>query len=60
MIQEIVSDGIFGVKEGITLLEGIQINTGPNTMDYFHPLYFSLLNSRGEVVEDMLPRLQAN
>lgn len=57
LIQEIVYEGIFGVKQGIAMLGGVQINTGPDTLDYFHPLCFSLLNNRGEIVEDMLPKL---
>lgn len=54
LIQQIIQDGIGGIKEGIALLGGIQINTGPGTSDYFHPLCFTLVDNRGEVAEDML------
>lgn len=56
LIEEIIRDGIGNVKEGIALLGGIQINTGPDTLDYFHPLCFQLVNNSGEV-EDMLSEL---
>ena len=44
-------------KKGIALLGGIQINTGPGTLDYFHPLSFDYVNTDGEVLEDMLPTI---
>ncbi len=44
-------------KKGIALLGGIQINTGPGTLDYFHPLSFDYVNTDGEVLEDMLPAI---
>ena len=60
LVESIVSENIAGVKEGgIALLGGVQINTGPNTLDYFHPLRFDLVSNRGQLVENMLPRLQS-
>lgn len=55
LMQDIVKAGAGGVKKGIAMLGGIQINTGPTTPDYFHPLRFELMNSNGEVVKNMLP-----
>lgn len=57
LIGEIVQKGCKGVKRGIALLGGVQINTGPATQDYFVPLKFVLINNEGEVVDDMLLRL---
>jgi len=54
LVQDIVLNGASGTKKGLALLGGIQINTGPDTQDYFHPLRFDYMNSEGEVVEDML------
>lgn len=58
LLREIVKKGSLGVKRGIALLGGIQINTGPDTLDYFHPLRFDFMNYRGEIVDEMLPSLQ--
>jgi len=60
LMQEIVKKGAGGTKKGLALLGGIQINTGPNSPDYFHPLRFDYMNNRGEVVEDMLPSVTRN
>jgi len=57
LLREIVKKGSLGVKRGIALLGGIQINTGPATLDYFHPLRFDFMNYRGEVSDEMLPKL---
>jgi len=58
LVQDIVLKGSGGVKKGgIALLGGIQINTGPDTTDYFHPLRFDYMNNKGEVVEDMLSKI---
>eukprot|EP00562_Extubocellulus_spinifer_P035901 CAMPEP_0178681516 /NCGR_PEP_ID=MMETSP0699-20121125/1277_1 /TAXON_ID=265572 /ORGANISM="Extubocellulus spinifer, Strain CCMP396" /LENGTH=307 /DNA_ID=CAMNT_0020325979 /DNA_START=70 /DNA_END=993 /DNA_ORIENTATION=- len=57
LVEGIVNQGIGDVKGGIALLGGVQINTGPDTLDYFHPLRFDLINNRGELVENMLPTL---
>jgi hypothetical protein len=59
LMRKIVNSGAGGVKSGgIALLGGIQINTGPDTPDYFHPLRFDFMNSEGEIVEDMLPTFE--
>jgi hypothetical protein len=55
LLNEIVKKGSLGIKRGLALLGGVQINTGPDTLDYFVPLKFDFMNYRGEVVEDMLP-----
>jgi hypothetical protein len=57
LMGQIVNKGAAGTKKGVALLGGVQINTGPTTDDYFHPLRFDFLNNRGEVVEDMLPAI---
>lgn len=38
------------------VLGGIQINTPPEYSDYFLPLSFDLYNSKGEFVEDIMPK----
>jgi hypothetical protein len=55
LVRDIVMAGAGGTKKGLALLGGIQINTGPTTQDYFHPLRFDYMNSKGEILEDMLP-----
>jgi len=57
LMQSIIDAGVHGTKKGIALLGGIQINTGPNTLDYFHPLRFDFINNKGEIVEDMLYKI---
>jgi len=57
LLSEIVQDGSTKIKRGLTMLGGIQINTGPNTPDYFVPLKFQRVNYRGEVVDDLLSDL---
>lgn len=57
LIESIVGEGIGGVKRGIALLGGIQINTGPSTLDYFHPIRFDFINSNGDLVENMLEKV---
>jgi hypothetical protein len=57
LMQDIVLTGAGGTKKGFALLGGIQINTGPTTQDYFHPLRFDYMNNKGEVLEDLLPLL---
>mmetsp|Transcript_27399 Transcript_27399/g.40462 ORF Transcript_27399/g.40462 Transcript_27399/m.40462 type:complete len:307 (-) Transcript_27399:213-1133(-) len=54
LMREIIQKGSLGIKRGVAVLGGIQINTGPDTLDYFLPLRFDYMNYRGEVVEDML------
>ena len=57
LLKEIIKAGSTGIKRGIAVLGGIQINTGPNTPDYFVPLQFDYMNYRGEVVDTMLESL---
>jgi len=58
LMRSIVAGGAGGVKSGIAILGGIQINTSPDTLDYFHPLRFDYMNSKGEILEDLLPLLK--
>mmetsp|Transcript_7685 Transcript_7685/g.14498 ORF Transcript_7685/g.14498 Transcript_7685/m.14498 type:complete len:339 (-) Transcript_7685:130-1146(-) len=57
LMRDIVTKGSNGIKRGLALLGGIQINTGPNTLDYFVPMRFDYMNYRGDVAEEMLPQL---
>ena len=57
LLNDIISSGSSGLKRGLARLGGIQINTGPNTLDYFLPLRFDMVNIDGEVVEDLLSSL---
>mmetsp|Transcript_9577 Transcript_9577/g.28596 ORF Transcript_9577/g.28596 Transcript_9577/m.28596 type:complete len:311 (+) Transcript_9577:232-1164(+) len=57
LLTEIVQGGATSIKRGLAMLGGIQINTGPDTPDYFVPLKFDYTNYRGEVVGDFLPSL---
>lgn len=43
----------------IALLGGIQINAGEGLPDYFLPKKFQLLDSKGKVLENLLPSLAA-
>lgn len=55
LVQKIVEKGRGGIKKGgLALLGGIQINTGPDTDDYFHPLRFDYYDGSGEVTGSML------
>jgi hypothetical protein len=54
LMAQIVKMGAGGVRNNIALLGGIQINTAPDTLDYFVPLRFDYMDNKGEVVEDML------
>ncbi len=58
LVRDIISTGSSGIKKGLALLGGIQINTSPNTLDYFHPLRFDFYDENGEVIEDLLPILK--
>jgi hypothetical protein len=58
LVRDIVSTGSGSIKKGLALLSGIQINTSPDTLDYFHPLRFDYYDENGKVVEDLLPGLQ--
>ncbi|KAL7463869.1 hypothetical protein ACHAXS_004220 [Conticribra weissflogii] len=55
LVRDIINTGAGGIKKGLALLGGIQINTGPDTLDYFHPLRFDLYDEDGKVVDDLLP-----
>ena len=57
LVRDIVNTGKGSIKKGLALLSGIQINTGPDTLDYFHPLRFDYYDENGDVVEDLLPSL---
>lgn len=57
LMQDIVKGGASRVKNNIALLGGIQINTAPESLDYFLPLRFDYMNNQGEVVEDMLDEI---
>ena len=57
LMQDIVQTGAGGTKRGLAVLGGIQINTHPNTPDYFLPIRFDLRNNKGEIVESLLPAL---
>lgn len=58
LVRDIISTGSGGIKKGLALLGGIQINTSPETFDYFHPLRFDFYDENGDVVEDLLPSLK--
>ena len=57
LVNTIVEKGLGGTKKGIALLGGIQINTSPDTPDYFHPLRFDYIANKGESKEDLLAAL---
>lgn len=57
LMQDIVVKGAGGVKNNIALLGGIQINTAPESLDYFLPLRFDYMNNQGEVMEDLLDEI---
>mmetsp|Transcript_6613 Transcript_6613/g.10088 ORF Transcript_6613/g.10088 Transcript_6613/m.10088 type:complete len:339 (-) Transcript_6613:183-1199(-) len=58
LLREIVTQGAGGGKKnGYALLGGIQINTAPDTSDYFLPLRFDLVNTKGRVTKSLLGKL---
>ena len=58
LMKEIVTNGASGGKKnGYAVLGGIQINTAPDTLDYFLPLRFDLVNTDGEIVESLLDKM---
>jgi hypothetical protein len=59
IMSEIIKKGSNAIKKnvGVALLGGVQINTGPDTLDYFLPLRFDFMVDKGEVFENMLPTL---
>ncbi|KAL7463870.1 hypothetical protein ACHAXS_004221 [Conticribra weissflogii] len=58
LVTDIVNTGKGGIKKGLAVLGGIQINTSPDTLDYFHPLKFDYYDADGNLVENMLPYLR--
>ena len=58
MVNDIVNTGKSSIKKGLAVLGGIQINTAPDTSDYFHPLRFDYFDENGDLVENMLPYLR--
>ena len=57
MVTDIVETGKGSIKSGLAVLGGIQINTGPDTEDYFHPLKFDYYDADGNLVESLLGKL---
>ena len=58
LVRDIINTGKGGIKKGLALLGGVQINTGPDTNDYFHPLRFEFYDENGVVTEDLLSKLK--
>lgn len=58
MVNDIINTGKAKIKKGLAVLGGIQINTSPDTFDYFHPLRFDYYDGNGNLVENMLPYLR--
>lgn len=58
LVEDIVETGSGGIKKGLALLGGIQINTGPDSDDYFHPLRFDYYDENGVKVENLLSSIQ--
>jgi hypothetical protein len=58
MVNDIINAGKSKIKKGLAVLGGIQINTLPDTFDYFHPLRFDYFDGEGNLVENMLPYLR--
>jgi Limiting CO2-inducible proteins B/C beta carbonyic anhydrases len=56
LLQDIIEIGKASLKKGTAVLGGIQINTSPDTLDYFHPLRFDYMDDRGNKM-DLLPLL---
>ncbi|KAL7427588.1 hypothetical protein ACHAXH_001092 [Discostella pseudostelligera] len=55
LINDILNKcGPGNIKGGLALLGGIQINTSPESEDFFHPLRFDYFDSSGRCVESML------
>lgn len=58
LVNDIINTGKASIKQGLAVLGGIQINTSPDTFDYFHPLRFDYYDENGDLVENMLPYLK--
>jgi hypothetical protein len=59
LMRKITEPGAGATRNGLILLGGVQINTGPTTADYFHPLRFCFMNREGVIVEDLMPDLHS-
>lgn len=60
LMAQILEAGFKGTKKGVALLGGVQINTGPETVDYFHPMRFDYMTQELQdkgMKEDLLPAL---
>ena len=57
LVNDIVHAGSGGIKKGLAMLGGIQINTAPGKWDYFHPLRFDYLEDNGKKKTNLLPKL---
>ena len=57
LVRDIVVAGARKTKKGMALLGGIQINPGPGSPDFFHPLCFDYMDNNGSILEDILPEL---
>jgi len=55
LLAEIIEKGASGLKKGTAILGGIQINTSPDTLDYFLPLRFDYLDEDGKLIDHLLP-----
>lgn len=60
LVNEIIQKGCGQLKSysKIALVGGIQINTPEGTADYFLPKRFDLLDHKGELKTDLLPRIE--
>jgi hypothetical protein len=58
LMQKIINKGAGGFKKnGAAVIGGIQINTAPDTLDYFLPLRFDLLDDKGQLVDSLLSQI---
>lgn len=58
LLRDIITKGNQKIKRGLVLLGGIQINTGPDTLDYFLPLRFEYITDQGKSIRNLLPELK--
>jgi len=57
LVRQIIAGGN-AKAGGLALLGGVQINTSPDEDDYFVPLRFDYMDTKGNVVADLLPQLK--
>ncbi len=59
LLHRIMDKCVIDIAKGtkIALLGGVQVNCGEGLPDYFLPKRFSLCNSKGEILEDLLQDL---